>query len=188
MSEFHLWIISWIFTIAFYVIYMCSIFRGETKPHMYSAFLYFLLSMMPFYIQLQSGAWYGAVYFWISTLFWGIIFLLSFKYGFEWITVTDKISLVFALLTGFFLIINENPFYVVILILLVDTFSSYPTVRKTYYHPQTENRYGYLIESIWVLTSIFALSVFDFINGAHLVYIFLFDILMFLIVFYRRKN
>jgi hypothetical protein len=83
---------------------------------------------------------------------------------------------------------TSNPLYALLLIILTDIFSSYPMIRKTYYHLETENRYVYLIEAIWVLASILALAQFNFINGAFLVYILLFDLLMFLIVFLRRRN
>lgn len=187
MNELTLWVVSWIFTIVFYAVYLWSVFKWETKPHIYSAFLYFLLCIMPFYLQLQNNAWFGAVYFGISTFFWGLIFLLSFKYWFEGITRSDKIALILAVFVWIFWLLTQNAFYSVMLIIIVDVFSSYPTVRKTYFHPETENRYAYLIEAVWILASVFALVTFDFINAAHLIYVIAFDLLMFGIVFMRRR-
>jgi len=166
---------------------MWSIFRGETKPHIYSAFLNFAISVAPLYILFQNGAWYGSVYFWVSSVFWGIIFLLSFKYGFKGITISDKFALIFALITWVIWFITWNIILSVVLIILVDIFGCYPTVRKTYFHPYTESRYAYLFEAIWVFASIFALSTFDFINSAHLIYVLCIDLFMFWIIYFRRR-
>jgi hypothetical protein len=187
MNEIIFWIISAVFTLAFYIIYLWSILKWETKPHIYTAFLYALLSAILLYLQINNGAWYWSIYFWITLVFWCIIFILSFKFWFWEITISDKASIIFAFIWIVLWLYFQNPFYSVVLFILVDAFSSYPMIRKTYYHPYTENQYVYLIEFVWIFFSILALSEFDFINAGYLFYIIAFDFAMFFIILLRRR-
>ncbi len=182
------WIISWVFTIAFYTVYLRSIVQWETKPHIYTAALYALMTGLIFYSQLSNGAGIWSTYLWITFVVWCIIFLMSFKYGIKDIVFSDKISLIIALLSIPIWYLSWSALLTVLLVILIDLFSTIPTVRKTYKDPYSENTYVYLIEFVWIFFSILALSSINFINAWYLIYIMLFDLLMFAVVFYRRKQ
>jgi len=181
------WILSWLFAVIFFAIYLKSILSWETKPHIYTAALYAIMTGIIFYSQIVNGAWIGSIYLGTNCLFWSIIFLLSFKYGVKDIVLTDKISLLLALFSIPIWYFTWNPFLAVVLLMIVDLFSTLPTIRKTYVDPYSEHSYVYLIEFIWIAFSIAALTTIDFINAWYLIYIMIFDVLMFLIVYYRRK-
>ncbi|MDA9128888.1 hypothetical protein N9J72_00230 [Candidatus Gracilibacteria bacterium] len=180
-------IISGIFTLVFFAVYLHSILKGETKPHLYTALLYALMTGLILSSQITNQAGIGATYLGITFFFWCIIFLMSFKLGIKNIVFADKLSLVFALIAIPVWYFSGNPLLSVILLMIVDLFSSIPTVRKTYVDPYSENSYVYLIEFVGIFFSILALTQIDFINAGYLLYIMLFDLLMFFIVFYRRK-
>lgn len=182
------WVISWILTLVFFAVYLSSILKWETKPHLYTALLYSLMTWLILYSQIVNDAGLWAVYLGITFVFWCIIFLMSFKFWIKNIVLADKISLVLALFAIPIWYFSWNPLLSVILLMIVDLFSTIPTIRKTYVDPYSENSYVYLIEFLAILFSVLALTQVDFINAWYLLYIMIFDVLMCLIVFYRRKS
>ena len=182
------WIISGLFITAFCGKYLHSVLDWETKPHIYTILLYIIITWIIFYSQITNEAGFGAMYVGITCIFWILIFILSFWYGIKDITTTDKISLVLALWAIPLWMLSWNPVLSVVLLMVVDVFSSYPTMRKTYVDPYSENIYVFVIEFIGLIFSILALTQITFLTAWYLIYIMLFDILMFLIVFYRRKQ
>jgi len=181
------WLISWIFILLFCAKYLHSLLQGETKPHIYTILLYVIITGIIFYSQIIAWAGFGSIYVGITCLFWMIIFILSFWYGIKDITITDKISLVFALISIPLWYVSWDPLLSVILLIIVDIFSSYPSVRKTYVNPYSENLFAFVIEFIWISFSILALAQINFLSAGYLIYIMLFDILMFSIIYYRRR-
>jgi len=182
------WLISWVLIVAFCGKYLHSLLQGETKPHIYTILLYVIITGIIFYSQITAWAGFWAMYVGITFLFWILIFVLSFWYGIKDITITDKISLILALLSIPLWYISWDPLLSVILLIIVDVFSSYPSVRKTYVNPYSENLFAFVIEFIWISFSILALAQVNFLSAGYLIYIMLFDILMFCIIYFRRKS
>ena len=182
------WIISWILIFGFCSIYLWSVLKRETKPHIYTMLLYVIITGFIFYSQVQAGAWLGSVYVGITFLFWCLIFMLSFWYGTEDIVFADKICLIFALLAIPLWHFTWSPLFSVILLMVIDIFSSFPTVRKTYNDPYSENIYTFIIEFIGIIFAILAISQINFISTWYLIYIMLFDVLMLYILLRWRMN
>ena len=182
------WIISWLFITAFCLKYLQSVLQGETKPHIYTIILYVLITGIIFYTQILSGAWFWAMYVGITCVFWILIFFLSFRYGIKDITFSDKLSLSLALISIPIWYATWDPFLAVILLIIVDIFSSYPTVRKTYTDPYSENIYVFVIEFMWLIFSILALTQINFNSSAYLFYILGFDVFMFVLIYLRRRK
>ncbi len=182
------WIISSILVCWFCSIYLWSVLKWETKPHMYTMLLYVIITGIIFYSQLQSGAWFGSVYVGVVFLFWCLIFILSFWYGTDDVIFADKVCLVFALATIPLWYFTWNPLYSVILIMIIDVFSSAPTVRKTINDPYSENIYVFVVEFIGIIFSILALSQINFLSTGYLIYIMLFDLLMLYILIRGRMS
>ena len=182
------WIISWILITGFCSIYLWSVLKWETKPHVYTMFLYVVITSVIFYSQIIAWAWYGSIYVGITWLFWILIFILSFWYGTEDITFSDKVALILAVFSIPLWYVTGNPLLSVILLMIVDIFSSYPTIRKTLNDPYSENLPAFIVEFVWISFSILALSQINFISAWYLIYIMLFDILMLYILFFWRRR
>ncbi len=64
-----------------YAPYLWSIFKGRTKPHLFSWFIWGVLTAIAFAIQISEGAGAGA---WVTGITAAVCFLitaLSIKYG-----------------------------------------------------------------------------------------------------------
>lgn len=158
-------VLSWLFTVVFCSVYLRSILSWETKPHIYTALFYAIMTWVIFSSQVSQNAGLGATYLGIIFVFWCLIFCMSFRYGIKDIILADKISLLLACISIPIWYFSWDPLLAVILLMFVDLFSTIPTIRKTYVDPYSENTYVYLIEFVWILFSIFALTQINFINA-----------------------
>jgi hypothetical protein len=68
----------------------------------------------------------------------------------------DLICLTCSIISTLLWCVTGSPIIVLLLFLLIDLSGSLPTIRKTYYHPEQENRLGWLIMVIANFINIFA--------------------------------
>ena len=110
-----------------YGLYFRSIFRGETKPHLFTWIIYFLIDIIVFVAQVIKGAGPGA---W--TTLSGVIgslcvTIIAVRLGEKHITRTDWVSFIAALAA------------------IINFLAIFPTLRKSYSNPYQESI------SIWIV-------------------------------------
>ncbi len=168
-------------------IYIRSILIWETKPHIYTKFIWTIVVFIWFLIQVSHGWGAGTWLLWASFITQFITFLLSFKYGTKDITHLDSILLFWALFTIPLYFWIESAIYSLLLIILIDTFAYIPTIRKTYHAPFTESIPAF---SLWILKyilSIIALAHYSIYTLAYPVSIVLANSVLVAMMLYRRQ-
>ena len=149
---------SVIFTILSVAPYFYFIFTNKIKPHVFSWFIWFMLTAIAYFASTSAGAGPGA---WataticISCFF---ITLLSLKKGEKHITKTDWASFITALLALPLWYFTNDPLWSIILVSLIDVLGYLPTMRKSFYKPYEESAFTH---SIGVVKYIFALMALD---------------------------
>jgi hypothetical protein len=128
-----------------YGLYFRSIFRGETRPHLFSWFIYFLVDIIVFVAQVLNGAGPGA---WVTLT--GVIgtfcvAVVALRLGEKNITKTDWISFVAALGAIVFWQMTDNPLIAVAISAVINFLAIFPTIRKSYDNPFEESI------SIWIV-------------------------------------
>ena len=157
-----IWVITVILTFIGYVPYVRDIFRGKTKPHLYSWFIWGIFALIIFSIQIQNNAGAGS---WMTGFVWMIcmfITALSLKYGTKNMTKVDHIFLwgvTLAILSWF--LVDEVAFSL-ILICVIDVLWFLPTIRKSWSHPYEETLSLYSTAALRHGLAIFALSSYSF--------------------------
>src|SRR3990167_9255905 len=127
----YLGILATLIAIYAYIPYFRNIFRGKTKPHAFSWFVWFLLTAIAFFAQVSDNAGPGAWVTGFTAVICFVIFIFGLKRGEKDIVWIDWLSLVGALLAlGLWAITNE-PLLSVILITLIDALGFVPTFRKS---------------------------------------------------------
>ena len=131
-----------------YGLYFRSIFRGITKPHLFTWFVYFLTDIIVFAAQVLKGGGPGS---WVT--FTGIVgtlcvSLLALRFGEKHITVSDWISFFAALAAIILWKATGDPLVSVIIAAVINYLALYPTFRKAYVKPEEES------VSIWTLDSV----------------------------------
>lgn len=180
-------IFSGIFSIIFYIVYIKSIFKNETKPHIYTRFLYLIIILIIFLWQISNNGWYGSIFSWVWSIFCFITFVLSFKYWIKNVTISDKIFLILWLISVPIWYFSWTPIYSILLLTLVDFLASIPTIRKTYKNPYSENLQAYIIGLFSLVFSILALDIYNVVNLFYLVFLVILDSFICLIIIFRRR-
>ena len=135
-----------------YVPYYRDIFRGTTKPHPFSWFLWALLAGIAFAAQLDKGAGPGAWASGISAVANFGICLASLVNGERSITRMDWLCLAAALVGLLSWLVAGDPLIAIVLVTATNTLAFAPTMRKATLRPGEETASAYLLSAIkWAL-------------------------------------
>lgn len=137
--------------------YFADIFRGGTRPHAFSWFIWGTISSIGFAAQVAEGAGPGswARGFGSATCF--LLVGLSWFRGEKNITRSDWVTLAVALSAVPLWIITETPFWSVLIVCAIDTIGYIPTVRKSWHKPHQEMALSYFLSSLGAGFSILAI-------------------------------
>lgn len=150
-----------ILTFVGYAYYFRDIFRGKTKPHAFSWFVWSILTAIACAAQLSEGGGVGASITGLTAAISFVIFLLALRVGEKSFTRSDWVALSSALVALFLWWLTNNPLLSVILITLTDAFAFFPTFRKSYHKPYEETLIEYVLASIKFIFGVLALESFS---------------------------
>lgn len=169
-------------------LYITSILRGRTRPHLFSRLVWTLTTGTVFFTQIASGAGAGA---WVSgcgTLVQASITVLSLAYGEKTITRGDWISLMAALSALPLWALTKNPLWSVIIVTLIDASAYYPTLRKSFSKPDEEPAAPYIISNIKHGFTLLALGSYSLTTTLYFIVMLLMNGLTAAFVLARRKD
>ena len=152
------------FTFVGYIPYIKDILNGKTKPHVYSWFLWTIVSLIAFALQLSDGAGIGAYVTLAAVIVSTVIFLLSFRNGKKYITKFDTIFLILTLFSLATWLLAKQPVLSIILLSVTEALAFIPTVRKSWHSPHTETLSSYVTNTIRFAMAIFALQHYSIIT------------------------
>lgn len=139
-----------------YITYFRGIYLGETRPHVFSWFNWGTVTGIGAYAQfaLDGGpsAWVLAV---VASTCYLIAFIALFV-GEKNITRSDWYAFIGALLAVPLWIITDNPAIALVVIIVIDGLSYYPTVRKTWFDPWGEPPASYFWAGLRYFLALFA--------------------------------
>ncbi|MDD3145262.1 MAG: hypothetical protein PHV23_04090 [Candidatus Gracilibacteria bacterium] len=181
-------IFSAIFTFFSYFIYFRSIIKGESKPHVVSWFIWGLISLIIFIIQIYDNAGIGAFNIGFVAFLCLLISFISFKKGSRKISKTDSFSLIFGILSIILWIFTSNPVLSVILLIIVDIFGFIPTILKSIKNPFHENENAYFLAGAGYLISIFSMTNISFLTIGFIVVTCFLNLFLATIIFFRKKS
>lgn len=140
-----------------YVFYIREIFAGKTHPHAFSWLIWALVAAVVFLAQVTEGAGTGAWVTGFTMVICSVIALLALRRGEKRITLTDWISFLGALAAIPVWQMTADPFYAVLLVVLIDALGFYPTFRKSWRRPEEETLIAYALNGFAFSLSLFAL-------------------------------
>jgi uncharacterized membrane protein YfhO len=172
-----------------YIPYIKDIFKGKTKPHIYSWFISALVTLIAFGLQLSDGAGWGVIPTFIAAMAGFIIFALSLNHNNRSsITKSDTFFLLTALLaTGLWLIAAQALLSVVI-ISLIDILAFAPTFRKSWSRPDQETVSSYAVNAIRFTVATVAVQRYSFVTVIYPLSQALCDGLFTLFLLLRRRS
>jgi len=167
--------------------YFFSIYKWITKPHSYTWFTFSLLLLISFFIQKENGGW-----LWVWVLFTDFIccfiaFLAALKYWEKNITQSDKIFLLWAMISLISWLILKQVYISAILIIIIDIFAILPTYRKSWTKPNEETIIIYLVSGLIFMASLLAIENYNFLTTSHQITIITLDWWLVVYLLVRRK-
>ncbi|MGE0252729.1 MAG: hypothetical protein AB7G80_03240 [Dongiaceae bacterium] len=143
-----------------YVPYFRGIWRGETKPHVFSWFLWGVLTGIGWAAQYAENAGPGAWITGFTSLMCLIVAVIAFRQGEKNITTSDWVSFIAALCSIPLWYITKDPLWAVILITVIDALAFYPTFRKSWHKPEQEVTLTYTLSGVKFALALPALENF----------------------------
>ncbi len=144
--------------------YILAIYRGQTKPHLFSWIIWTIPTAIVFAGQAVSDAGPGG---WATgfTLLCNIfIAVQSIKYMDKSITRSDWFFLIAGLAAIPLWILTKDPLYSVILVTVTDICGYGPTVRKSWNAPHEENALAYFMLLPKHVASLLAMQSMSLVN------------------------
>lgn len=170
-----------------YIPYLRDLFKGETKPHVFSWLIWGLITAIAFFAQASRGAGAGI---WVEIFTFFICMFVAgwalFR-GEKNITRTDWICFLGAMLAIVMWAITKEPLTAVILIILIDILAFVPTYRKSYSKPFEETLFTYLLSGIKFIPALFAVTSFNLTTVLYPSYLILANIAFVAFSLLRRR-
>lgn len=148
-----------------YIPYYRDILRGKTHPHIYSWSLWGLLTVLIVALQIKGGAGPATFVTAAAGLLCIGVVILGLKYGKRDITTSDKVVAVLGLIAiGFWLIVDQ-PVISIILVVIADLLAFLPTVRKSWYKPQSETLSLYVTNTLRFALALIAVKQYTILSS-----------------------
>lgn len=171
-----------------YIPYVISVFKGKTRPHIFSWFIWGVLTAIAFFGQVVDDAGPGAWVTGFTAAGCLLICMLCYKYGEKTITRSDWISFICGLAAIPLWLVTNNPLTAMLVITVVDALAFYPTLRKSWHKPYEELLQTYALSGTKFLLAIFALENFTPTTWLYPVSLVLMNYGFCVIILWRRNS
>jgi len=147
-----------------YWLYIRSIYKGDTVPHMYSWLIWSLLAGIGFAGQVSGNAGPGAWNTGITAVVCFIIFVIAIEKGDRRLTTPDKVLLAVAFGAIVVRVLTKSAETATLLATLAASVGFILTFKKAYHRPKQENPVTFFVNSLRNFISLFALNSITFLT------------------------
>ncbi len=180
-------LIGILFMLASYSIYIFSIFKGETRPHPFSWFIWGLLTAIGFFAQISDGAGIGAsITFLSAAISFGIAIIGYIQRENIVISKSDKWAFILSLTAIPLWLITQTPLWSVLLITFIDLAGFYPTFRKSWFHPEQESISSFALGGFKHLFTVLALQNYSIITALFPISLVISNAALIMLIYYRK--
>jgi len=170
-----------------FAVYIWGIYKGTTKPHLFSWIIWGILMSIAFAVQVVEKAGPGAWNLGVSAMIVFFIVGVSFFYGEKHITRSDWMAFIIALLAIPVWKMTGNPLWAVVIAAMINVTAYYPTFRKSWMKPWDEPVLAYFIGAMPFVLSLFALEKVTPATVIYPVVAATLSTMMVLMLLWRRK-
>lgn len=170
-----------------YIPYLRDTFKGKTKPHVISWFLWTLVSFLAFALQWSKGAGSGSYANFTMGLICLVLFLYSFKNGKKDVKPVDIISFILAIIAIVLWLIVHQPVWSIILVVIIDALSFTPTFIKSWSKPWGETLFTWVLSIVRQGLIMLSLQSINLVTILFPLYAFIANILFCTLLITRRK-
>lgn len=170
------------------ILYVSSIFRGPTRPHMYTWLIWTLTQGTAVLGMWKGGGGFAAISLIIGTLFVFGVFLITLFRGSKNITKGDTAMLVCALGAIFVWWQLHDPLLAVYMVSLIDLCGYILSLRKAFCDPWSENVLSWVGFTFCNMCVFIALKEYNALTLTYLLTLSFANIVMIILCLLRRHS
>ena len=171
-----------------YFVYLHSIYKGHTKPHAFTWFVWAILNVVGFAAVLVAGGEAGSWVLGVNAIACFAIAGVGFYQRHVDYDLYDWLALFGGLFGTFLWWFTKNPLYAVILVSLSDCLAFSLTIRKAYKFPLEENVSSFAAGILYYILAIIALENYSVTTWLYHAVIILLDATLVATILIRRKT
>ncbi|MGI0134581.1 MAG: hypothetical protein ACREBW_06460 [Candidatus Micrarchaeaceae archaeon] len=171
-----------------YIPYIRDVIKQKTHPHIYSWFIWGLLSLLIALLQFQKGAGFGAYVTATAGLISMVVCFLGIRNGKKDITAADTAVLMAALIATGIWLVTKQPLTSMILLVGAGALGSIPTIRKTWHKPHQETLFYWALSPIRHACSIGAIASYNVVTLLNPMTLIVINGGLCLVIVMRRHN
>lgn len=147
-----------------YVPYIRDTIKGKTTPHVYTWFVWGLVTAIAFGLQVSDKAGPGAYVTLAAATVSFVIFGFGLRQGSKNITRSDTVFFALALVALALWLVVKQPVPAVILASAIDMLGFIPTIRKSWHKPHSETLISYQTNTLRFGLALLALQHYSLIT------------------------
>lgn len=181
-------IIAVLLTFIGYAPYVRDTISGKTKPHVYTWFIWGLVTAIAYGLQVSAGAGVGS---WVTlavAIISFFIFALGLRNGKKDITRADTGFFILSFVALFLWLVVKQPVLSVIFVSSIDLLGFVPTIRKSWNKPYSETLFSYELNTFRHGLSVLALQRYSIVTWLYPVSWVFANGLFSVILIIRRKQ
>ena len=175
------------FQIFAYTVYMRSVLKWNTKPHLYTWLLWWTLATIVTVIQITNDAGWSILISGLMAFCNLSIAAISLKYGETYLSLRDKYLLSLAVVTIILWQLTSNDLMAIILVCLIDGIAFYFTFKKSYHKPDEEKLPAYILWTAQLVSFALAVENPTLINLLYPIFLAGMEFAFVLFIIWRRK-
>ena len=156
-----------------YIPYVQGTLSGKTKPNRASWIIWSIVGIIIAASYISAGATSTIWIPLINAFCLTFVALLSFRYGEGGWTALDKICLATSGISLVFWFLSGSPLIALGINIFIDAIGALPTIKKTYYRPEEENKAAWAIFFVAYTVNLLAIEEWNFEIAGYPIYLFI---------------
>jgi hypothetical protein len=166
--------------------YIITTFQGKTKPNRITWLFWFLISLITAMAQLEKGVGVQVFLTFSSSLLpMTVLFASFFNKNAYWETKKQDYGLALLVIVTIVLWqLTNNPSLAIVLSITADGLAGFPTMKKCFTHPETENVFTYVLTFLSGVLTLLTIHNWKFAEYSFPLYITVTTSLMVLLIIF----
>lgn len=160
-SKVALGIVSSILALITYIPYLIDMFKGKTKPHLYTWVIWSVVTGIGFFGSLKTGGDAGSWHIGCTAFLTTVVAIVAVRNGTKDIRIFDTFCLLLSIFAVLLWVFTNNPYWSVVMAVVIDLFAYLPTFRKSYNDPNSETLSLYFLGATKNFIGTYANTVFS---------------------------
>lgn len=167
--------------------YYRGILAHKTQPHVFSWLIFGIITAIAAAVQFAEGGGPGTWVVALNACLCLSVVVLALRFGQRDIRPVDWVTLAAALISIPVWLLADNPVLAVFILLAIEAFAYFPTIRKSWHKPHEEVVQTWLLGSVTFCLAVLALNHYEFTTVAYPAFVSAVNLGLALMLLIRRR-